>query len=167
LESADRRIKRKRVDLHLAQRLREAQKPTSGAIAGAITAIASAMLWLVVALSSGGLPPAMTFWMFPIMMIAIAAASGFAVGYFGRGVEPKFGIMAVAFTLVGWLSGLGLIAYALQASPLLILSAIPASQHILVSFIGLIVAYRFSFLWLPRSQKWAMSDERGSLAKRE
>lgn len=159
LETAKRRTKRKVVDPHLAQRLREGQKPAVGAIAGAIAAVASAMVWMIVVLFTDGL--------FPIMAIAIGAACGFAVGYFGRGIEPKFGIMAVAFTLVGWILGLCLIGYALQASPLLLLSANSLLLHILVLAVALSVAYRCSFFWLPKSQKWTLSDERGSIAKRE
>ena len=159
LDQAERRLKRKPVDPLLAQRLRDRQKPAAGAIAGAIAAVASAMVWTMVVLATGLL--------LPVITVAIGAACGCATGYFGRGVEPRSGIMAVAFTVVGWLSGLGLIAYAVQAPPMLVLSANPTLEHFLFLVVGVILAYHSSFLWLSRAQKGALWDDRTDLTKRD
>jgi hypothetical protein len=159
LDTAERRSKVKAPDPGLAQRLRDAQSQTRGAIAGAVAAAASAMVWMIVAIKFNGLYPAIT--------IAMGAACGFAVGSFGRGVEARFGLMAVGFTVLAWISGLALIAYALKAPVSILLSADSPLLHLFSLLLGMLVAYWCTFVWLPKSQKWALSDERGSLAKRD
>jgi hypothetical protein len=152
-------MNQKPVDPLLAQGLRDGQRPLASAIAGGIAAVACATGWMVVVMSTGSL--------LPVITVVMGAGCGYAIGYFGRSVEAKFGLMAAGFTALAWLLGLGLMAYTLETSPWVILSAKPLLEHILFLLVGTIVAYQSSFLWLSRAQKWALWDDRTSPTKRD
>jgi len=109
LEKKERQLKRrprKRVDPLLGRRLIEEQKPRYALLAGAVVAMAGAMIWTIVALA--------TSFSFQWLAIGIGAACGFAVGHFGRAVDRRFARMSAYFCILACVCGELLVAYALQ-----------------------------------------------------
>ena len=155
LEKKERQLKRrprKRVDPLLGRRLIEEQKPRYALLAGAVVAMAGAMIWTIVALA--------TSFSFQWLAIGIGAACGFAVGHFGRVVDRRFARMAAYFCILACVCGELLVAYALQLEIWLLYSG--NSLILLVVFLlaGAVTAYLCTFAWLSRAQKQALWDER-------
>jgi len=165
LERKERQLQkrpRKRVDPLLAQHLIEGQKRGHALLAGAVVALAGAMVWTIVALSTS-LP-------FQWLAIGIGAACGFAVGHFGRAVDRRYGRMSAYFCILACVGGELLVAYALHVEIWLLYTA--NSLTLLVAFLlaGAATAYPCTFAWLSHVQKQALWNERhkhdGDLARK-
>lgn len=143
---------RKRRDPLLAQHLFEAQRPAAAALAGAVVAMAGAMIWTIIALS--------TSFVFQALALAIGAACGLAVGHYGRVVDRRYARMSAYFCIVACVCGELLVAYALQVEIWLLYSA--SSLALLAVFLlaGAVTAHLCTFAWLSREQKQALWDER-------
>ncbi len=143
---------KKRVDPLLAQHLIEGQKPGAAMLAGAVVAMAGAMVWMIVALS--------TSFLFQTLAIGIGAVCGFAVGHFGRAVDRRYSRMSAYFCILACACGELLVAYALQVEIRLLYS--PNSLSLLAVFLlaGIATAYLCTPAWLSRAQKQVLWNER-------
>ena len=155
LEKKERQLQwrpRKRVDPLLGRRLIEEQKPRYALLAGAVVAMAGAMIWTIVALS--------TSFAFQTLAIGIGAACGFAVGHFGRVVDRRFARMSAYFCILACVFGELLVAYALQLKIWLLYSANSLTLLVVFLLAGAVTAHLCTFAWLSRAQKQALWDER-------
>jgi hypothetical protein len=155
LEKRERQIEwrpGKREDPLLAQHLVEGQRPAAAMLAGAVVAMAGAMVWTIIALS--------TSFVFQALAIAIGAACGFAVGHYGRTVDRRYARMSAYFCILACVCGELLVAYALQVEIGLLYSA--SSLALLAVFVlaGAVTAHLCTFAWLSRDQKQALWNER-------
>ncbi len=143
---------RKRVDPLLGRRLIEEQKPRYALLAGAVVALAGAMIWTIVALATS----------FDIQWLAIGigAACGLAVGYFGRVVDRRFARMSAYCCILACVCGELLVAYALQVEIWLLYSAKSLTLLVVFLLAGAVTAHLCTFAWLSRDQKQALWDER-------
>jgi len=143
---------RKRVDPHLAENLIKGQRFGYALLAGAVVALAGAMVWMIVALSttSG----------FQLLAIPIGAACGYAVGYYGKAVDRRYARMAAYFCILTCAGGELLVAYALHLEIALLYTR--SSLMLLVVFVlaGALTAHLCTFAWLSRDQKKALWDAR-------
>jgi ABC-type dipeptide/oligopeptide/nickel transport system permease subunit len=147
-----RRPRKKRVDPLLGRRLIEEQKPRHALLAGAVVAMAGAMIWTIVALA--------TSFSFQWLAIGIGAACGFAVGHFGRAVDRRFARMSAYFCILACVCGELLVAYALQLEIWLLYSANSLTLLVVFLLAGAVTAHLCTFAWLSRAQKQALRDER-------
>jgi len=155
LEKRERELnwrKRKRVDPLLGRRLIEEQKPLYALLAGAVVAMAGAMIWTIVALA--------TSFSIEWLAIAIGAACGLAVGYFGRAVDRRFARMSAYFCILACVCGELLVAYALQIEIWLLYSAKSLTLLVVFLLAGAVTAHLCTTAWLSRDQKQALWDER-------
>ena len=155
LEKKERQIQwrpRKRADPLLAQHLVEGQRPAAAMLAGAVVAMAGAMVWTIIALS--------TSFVLQALAIAIGAACGFAVGHYGRTVDRRYARMSAYLCILACVCGELLVAYALQVEIGLLYSA--SSLGLLAVFLlaGAVTAYLCTFAWLSRDQKQALWNKR-------
>jgi hypothetical protein len=143
---------RKRADPQLAQDLIDGQRPAAAMLAGAAVAMAGAMVWAIVALS--------TSFGFQMLAIAIGAACGIAVGHYGRIVDRRYSRMSIYCCIAACVGGELLVAYALQVEIGLLYSA--KSVILLVVFVlaGAATAPQCTFAGLSRDQKRALWNER-------
>jgi hypothetical protein len=151
-ESELRRRRRKRVDPLLGRRLIEEQKPRHALLAGAVVAMAGAMIWMIVALA--------TSFSFQWLAIGIGAACGFAVGHFGRVVDRRYARMAAYFCIFACVCGELLVAYALQLEIWLLYGGNFPILLVICVLAGAVTAHLCTFAWLSRDQKKALWDER-------
>ncbi|MBW2543245.1 MAG: hypothetical protein JRF15_14260 [Deltaproteobacteria bacterium] len=151
-QSELRNKRRKRVDPLLGRRLIEGQKPRHAVLAGAVVALAGAMIWTIVALATG----LAIEW----LAIGIGAACGLAVGYFGRAVDRRFARMSAYFCLLACVVGELLVAYALQLEIWLLYSASSLTRLVVFLLAGAVTAHLCTFAWLSREQKQALWKER-------
>jgi hypothetical protein len=142
----------KRVDPLLAQHLVEGQRPGLAMLAGAVVAMAGAMVWTIVALSTG--------FVFQVLAIPIGAACGFAVGHFGRVVDRRYSRMSAYFCILACVCGELLVAYALQVEIGLLYSAKSLTLLAVFLLAGAVTAHLCTFVWLSRDQKRALWNER-------
>ncbi len=142
----------KRADPLLAQHLIEGQRPGPAILAGAVVAMAGAMVWMIVSLSLG--------FVFQVLAIAIGAACGFAIGHYGRAVDRRYARMSACFCILACVCGELLVAYALQVEIWLLYGA--SSVPLLAVFLlaGAVTAQLCTFAWLSRDQKQALWNER-------
>jgi hypothetical protein len=155
LEKKERQLQRRRrkpSDSLIAQNLIEAQRPGPAMLAGGVTAIAGAMIWTIVSLSTG--------FAFQVLAIAIGAACGFAVGHFGRAVDHRYARMAVYSCLLACAGGEFLAAYALQVEIWMLYTANSLALLAVFVLAGVVTAYFVTFAWLSRDQKQALWNER-------
>jgi hypothetical protein len=155
LEKRERQIQwrpRKRADPLLAQHLVEAQRPAAAVLAGAVVAMAGAMIWTIIALS--------TSFVFQAFAIAIGAACGFAVGHYGRTVDRRYARMSAYFCILACVCGELLVAYALQVEIGLLYSARSLALLAVFLLAGAVTAHLCTFAWLSRDQKQALWNER-------
>ena len=143
---------RRRVDPLLAQHLVEGQRPAFAMLAGAVVAMAGAMVWTIVALA--------TSFVFQALAIAIGAACGFAVGHYGRAVDRRYARMSAYFCILACVCGELLVAYALQVEISLLYSAKSLTLLAVFLLAGAVTAHLCTFAWLSRDQKQAVWDER-------
>ena len=143
---------RKRADPLLAQHLVEAQRPLHAMLAGAVVAMAGAMVWVIVALS--------TSVGFQVLAIAIGAACGFAVGHYGRAVDHRYARMSAYFCVLACVCGELLVAYALQVEIALLYTAKSLTLLAVFLLAGAATAHLCTFAWLSRDQKQALWNER-------
>lgn len=136
----------------LGRHLIEQQKPLYALLAGAVVAMAGAMIWTIVALATS----------FPIewLAIVIGAASGLAVGYFGRAVDRRFARMSAYFCIFACVCGDFLVAYALRLDIWLLYSAKSLTRLVVFLLAGAVTAHLCTTAWLSRDQKQALWDER-------
>lgn len=155
LERKERELKRrprKRVDPLLGRRLIEEQKPRTALLAGAVVAMAGAMIWTILSLA--------TSFAIQWLAIGIGAACGLAVGYFGRAVDRRFARMSAYFCILACVCGEFLVAYALQVEIGLLYSAKSLTLLVVFMLAGAFTAHLCTFAWLSRAQKQALRDER-------
>jgi hypothetical protein len=155
LEKKERQLQwrpRKRADPLLIENLIEGQKPVAAMLAGAVVAMAGAMIWTIIALS--------TSYVFQGLAIGIGAACGFAVGHYGRVVDRRYARLSAYFCILACFCGELLVAYALQVEIGLLYSA--KSLTLLAVFVlaGAATAHLCTFAWLSRDQKQALWNER-------
>jgi len=148
----DRRRPRKRVDPRLAEKLINGQRRGHALLAGAVVAMAGAMVWAIVALS--------TSFPFQLLAIPIGAASGFAVGYFGRAIDRDYARLSAYCCVLACVGGELLVAYALQLEIGLLYSAKTLTLLAIAVLAGASTAYLSTFAWLSRDQKRALWNER-------
>jgi ABC-type dipeptide/oligopeptide/nickel transport system permease subunit len=147
-----RRPRKKRVDPLLGRRLIEEQKPRHALLAGAVVAMAGAMIWTIVALA--------TSFAIQWLAVGIGAACGFAVGHFGRVVDRRFARMSAYCCILACICGELLVAYALQVEIWLLYSANSLTLLVVFLLAGAVTAHLCTFAWLSRTQKQALRDER-------
>jgi len=155
LEKKERQIQRrprKRIDPLLAEHLIEGQRHGPAMLAGAAAAMAGAMVWAIVALS--------TNFVFQALSIAIGAACGFAVGHYGRSVDRRYARMSAYFCILACVSGELLVAYALQVEIGLLYSAKSLTLLAVFLLAGAVTAHLSTFAWLSRDQKQALWNAR-------
>jgi ABC-type dipeptide/oligopeptide/nickel transport system permease subunit len=155
LERKERELKprpRKRVDPLLGRRLIEEQKPRTALLAGAVVALAGAMIWTILSLA--------TSFAIQWLAIGIGAVCGLAVGYFGRAVDRRFARMSAYFCILACACGELLVAYALQVEIGLLYSAKSLALLVVFLLAGAFTAHLCTFAWLSRAQKQALRDER-------
>jgi phosphate/sulfate permease len=155
LEKRERELQwrpRKRTDPLLARRLIEGQKPPHALLAGGLVALAGAMIWMIVALS--------TSFPFQTLALAIGAGCGSAVGYAGRVVDRRFARMSAYLCILSCVAGEFLVAYALQVEITLLYSANSLTLLIAFVLVGAVTAYLCTFAWLSAEQKQALWNER-------
>ncbi len=121
-------------------------------LAGAVVAMAGAMVWMIVALS--------TSFLFQALAVAIGAACGLAVGRFGRAVDRRYSWMSVCCCVLACVCGELLVAYALQVEIWLLYSANSLTLLAVFLLAGMVTARLCTFAWLSRDQKRALWDER-------
>ena len=121
-------------------------------LAGAVVAMAGAMVWTIVALST-------TFFI-QVLAIAIGAACGFAVGHYGRAVDRRYARMSAYFCILACVSGELLVAYALQVEIGLLYGAKSLTLLAVFLLAGAATAYLCTFAWLSREQNQALWNER-------
>lgn len=143
---------RKRADPLLAQHLIEGQRPGPAVLAGAVVAMAGAMVWTIVSLS--------TSFVFQLLAIVIGAACGFAIGHFGRCVDRRYARMSVYFCILACVCGELLVAYALQVEIWLLYGANSLTLLAVFLLVGAGTAYLCTFAWLSHDQKRALWNER-------
>jgi len=86
------------VEVQMAmQQLRSQQNLVAGALAGLVAALVGAGVWALIS--------ALTQYQIGWMAIGIGLLVGFAVRAIGKGVDPVFGIVAAALSLVGCVLG--------------------------------------------------------------
>lgn len=89
--------KRKQENFELAKKLLSEQNFMAAAVAGAAASAVAAVIYALVAVR------------FPYAYGFAAAGVGLIVGvsmrYLGRGIDAKFGVLAAAFTVLGWILG--------------------------------------------------------------
>lgn len=120
--------------------------------AGGAVAVAGAMVWVIVALSTS----------FPVQLLAIAigAGCGYAVGHQGRAVDPRFARMSAYLCIVSCACGELLVAYALRLDIRLLYSANSLALLAVCVLAGAVTAHLCTFAWLTRDQKQALWNER-------
>jgi len=143
---------RKRVDPNLAENLIKGQRSGYALLAGAVVALAAAMIWMIVALS--------TTWPFQLLAIPIGAASGYAVGYYGKAVDRRFARMAAYFCILACAAGEFLVAYALHLEITLLYTTNSLLLVVVFVLAGALTAHLCTFAWLSRDQKKALWDAR-------
>jgi hypothetical protein len=84
-------VDKAKMEDYVAQ-LHQEQDLTSGFIAGSLAAIGTAVLWAVICVA--------TNYVIGYMAIGVAAAVGFAIRKFGKGLSPAYGVMGAAFALL-------------------------------------------------------------------
>ncbi len=124
-------------------------------LAGAVVAMAGAMVWTIVALS--------TSFVFQVLAIAIGAACGFAIGHYGRAVDRRYARMSAYFCLVACVCGELLVAYTLQVEIWLLYHGYDLALLAVFLLAGAVTAYGCTFAWLSRDQKQALWRERNKL----
>ena len=155
LEKKERQLQwrpRKREDPLLAQHLIEGQRPGAAMLAGAVVAMAGAMVWTIVALSTG--------FVFQVLAIVIGAVCGFAIGHYGRTVDRRYARMSAYFCVLACVCGELLVAYALQVEIWLLYGANSLTLLAVFLLAGAVTAYLCTFAWLSRDQKQALWNER-------
>ncbi len=155
LEKRERELQwrpKKRVQPLLAQHLIHGQRPAAAMLAGAVVAMAGAMVWMIVALSAS--------FLFQALAIGIGAASGLAVGHFGRAVDRRYSRMSAYCCILACVCGELLVAYALQAEIWLLYSANSLTRPAVFLLAGVVTARLCTFAWLSRDQKQALWNER-------
>jgi len=143
---------RKRADPLLAEHLIEGQRPGFALLAGAVVAMAGAMVWRIVALSTG--------FVFQVLAIVIGAVCGFAIGRYGRVVDRRYARMSACFCILACVCGELLVAYALQVEIWLLYGANSLTLLAVFVLAGAVTAYLCTFVWLSRDQKQALWRER-------
>ena len=121
-------------------------------LAGALVAMAGAMVWMIVALS--------TSFLFQALAIGIGAASGLAVGHFGRAVDRRYSRISAYCCILACVCGELLVAYALQLEIWLLYSANSLTLLAVFLLAGVVTARLCTFVWLSRDQKRALWNER-------
>jgi ABC-type dipeptide/oligopeptide/nickel transport system permease subunit len=121
-------------------------------LAGAVVAMAGAMIWTIVALS--------TSFVFQALAIGIGAACGFAVGHYGRAVDRRYARMSAYFCILACVCGELLVAYALQLEIGLLYNARILTLLAVFLLAGAVTAHLCTFAWLSRDQKQALWNER-------
>jgi hypothetical protein len=143
---------RKRVDPRLAENLIKGQRTGHALLAGAVVALAGAMVWMIVGLS--------TTWPFQLLALPIGAACGYAVGHYGRAVDRRYARMSAYCCVLACVCGELLVAYALQLEIGLLYTANSLALLVVFVFAGALTAHLCTFAWLSRDQKQALWDER-------
>ena len=121
-------------------------------LAGSVVAMAGAMIWTIIALS--------TSYVFQGFAIGIGAACGFAVGHYGRVVDRRYARMSAYFCILACFCGELLVAYALQVEIGLLYSAKSLTLLAVFVLVGAAIAHWCTFAWLSRDQKQALWNER-------
>jgi hypothetical protein len=155
LEKKERQLQwrpRKRADPLLAEHLIEGQRHGPAVLAGSAVAMAGAMVWTIVALS--------TSFVFQVLAIVIGAACGFAIGHYGRAVDRRYARMSACFCILACVCGELLVAYALQVEIWLLYGANSLTLLAVCLLAGAVTAYLCTFAWLSRDQKRALWNER-------
>ena len=117
-----------------------------------LVAMAGAMVWMIVALS--------TSFLFQALAIGIGAASGLAVGHFGRAVDRRYSRISAYCCILACVCGELLVAYALQLEIWLLYSANSLTLLAVFLLAGVVTARLCTFVWLSRDQKRALWNER-------
>jgi len=136
----------------LAQQLIDAQRRGPAMLAGAVVALAGAMIWMIITLVTG--------FVLQVLAIVIGASSGFAMGHYGRIVDRRYARMSAYFCILACVCGELLVAFALHVDIWLLYNA--KSLIVLAVFVlaGAVTAYLCTFVWLSRDQKQALWRER-------
>ena len=121
-------------------------------LAGAVVAMAGAMVWTIVALS--------TSFLFQALAIGIGAACGLAVGHFGRAIDRRYSRLSAYCCILSCVCGELLVAYALQVEIWLLYSANSLTLLVVFLLAGVVTAR----LALARSKAGAL--ERAAQARR-
>jgi hypothetical protein len=91
-------------------RLRGGQRFGRGVAAGVVACGVGALAWAAIT--------AITRWQIDWMAVGVGALVGFAIRRFGRGVEPRFGVVGAGLALAGCVLGNFLAVYGLVAAEL-------------------------------------------------
>lgn len=82
---------------HLLQQIRDNQSLGMGLLAGAGAACLGAVVWAVIT--------ALTSYQIGFMAIGVGFLVGYAVQYFGKGIDKQFGVAGAVLSLLGCLAG--------------------------------------------------------------
>jgi hypothetical protein len=145
------------MNLHI-EKLKLEQNLPLGFIGGAAACIVGAILWAVITV--------LTNYQIGYMAVAVGLLVGYAIRYFGKGIDQIFGIFGSALSLAGCLLGnfLSIVGFAAKAEgmnyfevlPLIDLSLVPqimidsfSPMDLLFYGLAIYEGYKFSFRDIP------------------